>query len=80
MIHWQLNGVPGRETQCSSPTLPGLPASSGKKSKVRLLFEDEFFLSVGLPLLTAVSLAGKVVGKLDLRPGTHGFQLDCNAR
>jgi len=36
-------------------------------------------LSVGLPLLTAVSLAGKVVGKLDLRPGTHGFQLDCNA-
>ena len=44
------------------------------------MYDDEFFFSVGLPLLTAVRLSGNVVGKLDLRPGTHGFQLDCNAR
>merc|ERR1711978_358347 len=37
-------------------------------------------LSVGLPLLTAVSLSGKVVGKLDLQPGTHAFQLLCHPR
>jgi len=35
-------------------------------------------LSVGIPLLTAVSLSGKVVGKLDLKPGTHAFQLLCH--
>ena len=37
------------------------------------------FHSSGVPMVTEVGLDGKVVGRLELKPGTHQFLLRCHA-